>query len=254
MFPDVPEEQRPLLEPHLKNVQGHVTQLEQQFAPWKTLADQGVDPNELPALLGFNQRFGQAPVDTWLALAMNMQEQGVIPAHVDLEALAEAVEAEGDYGGEEGEEGEEYEYGEGEEVPPYVAELQDEIEQLRTSSAQERAERERRVSDQLFNRALDNMKSQLRDAGVADEGMPSDQFLASAMITAQGDPSKALQMVTDFRNASMKGLARKSNGRDLDMPKGAPKSPEKEEPRDSMAAASAAAQQMLAQRNREAAS
>ena len=50
LFPDVPEDQRALLEPHLRNVQGHVTKMEQQYSPYKDLVEAKADPAEVKAL------------------------------------------------------------------------------------------------------------------------------------------------------------------------------------------------------------
>jgi hypothetical protein len=253
MFPDVPEEQRPLLEPHLKQVQGHVTQLEQQLAPFKPALDQGVDPQELPVLLNFNRQFNSDPTGTWLAMARNMLQEGALPEHLDLEALEEAVRGEAPMQ-EEGEYEGEGEYEEGEE-PGYVQDLRDELEELRGMSMQDRQERQQQVSDRLFNQALENMRSQLKEAGVDDESMPEEPLLVASIITSQGDPQKALQSILGFREASLKGLTRKANGgKELEMPKGAPKSPEKRESGgDSMREASIAAEQALKQRNAAAA-
>src|SRR6266576_2109896 len=52
LFPDVPEEQRSLLEPHLRNVQGYITKSQMETAPYKGLMDT-VQPDQVENHVGF---------------------------------------------------------------------------------------------------------------------------------------------------------------------------------------------------------
>src|SRR5438445_10841560 len=67
LFPDVPETQRELLEPHLKNIQGHVTRMEQQYAPYKGLMD-AVPGAQAGALVHFLHGYAQNRRNTVLGI------------------------------------------------------------------------------------------------------------------------------------------------------------------------------------------
>jgi len=106
MFPTVPEEQRSLLEPHIRGVQGHVTKLEQQYAPYKSVIDSGLKPEEVQGLIALNQAFDKDPVNTWLQLAANMQKQGALSDDLDLDAVKLVLEGKAELDpGTEGSEG-----------------------------------------------------------------------------------------------------------------------------------------------------
>ena len=257
MFPDVPEEQRALLEPHLRDVQAHVTRLEQAHAPYKDLElPQGVDPQELPVLLNFNDQLNKDPVGTWLALAENMQKNGVLPEDLDLEAVAAAANGQEYEGGGEPTEGGEPVEGES----PEIAELRAQVEAEREARIAGETERQERIQNQLFQNALGKMRTALTEAGVNEETMPDDRLLASAIITNQGDVEAATQMLLGFRDSQIKGFTQgktKGPSEEVTMPKGAPKAPKRETGkghRAQMREASQGAVQMLKRRNEEAGS
>src|SRR5450755_3374899 len=77
LFPDVPEGQRELLQPHLTNVLGHVTKMEQQYAPYKGITE-AVPPDQVQNVLQFLQNYSTDPVATWMGLAQSLQEDGAI--------------------------------------------------------------------------------------------------------------------------------------------------------------------------------
>jgi hypothetical protein len=83
-FPTVPEDQRAALEPHLKQVQGYVTRLEQTYvAPFK-----GYTPQQVQGLAQFAKAFDTNPLQTFLGIAAQLQQAGTIHEDLDLEALA----------------------------------------------------------------------------------------------------------------------------------------------------------------------
>src|SRR4051794_27036558 len=67
-FPDVPVEQREVLAPHLKNIQGHVTRLEQQLAPYKPFVNAGYTPEMVNGLASFATSFDRDPLQAWIEL------------------------------------------------------------------------------------------------------------------------------------------------------------------------------------------
>ena len=103
LFPDVPEEQRPLLEPHLRNTQAHVTRLEQQYAPYKGLIDAGLPAEDVQNIINLNASFERDPVGTWIWLAQMMQQSGSMGDELDLEAVQAILNGEDGPSAEEGE-------------------------------------------------------------------------------------------------------------------------------------------------------
>src|SRR5438270_119915 len=75
LFPNVPENQRELLQPHLRGVLGHVTQLEQQYAPYKGLMD-AVTPDQVQNLVTFLANYSSDPLATWMGLGQSLHEDG----------------------------------------------------------------------------------------------------------------------------------------------------------------------------------
>src|SRR4051812_19095369 len=73
MFPNVPDEQWPLFEPHIKDVQGHITKLEQAHAPFKPFVDAGVTPEAATALIQLSRDFDQNPIGVWMTLGQRLQ-------------------------------------------------------------------------------------------------------------------------------------------------------------------------------------
>jgi hypothetical protein len=234
LFPDVPEAQRPLLEPHLKQVQGHVTQMEQKFAPFKPLADSQTDPQYLKGLVAFDQAFNQDPAGTFLKLAENLQKEGSLTNDLDLDVLRAIIEGkevgEGG-GGEAAVEG----APEGEELPDWARQMRQENEEMRQrldSRDQKETQAERQAK---FEEAMAGIKSQLKEAGFTDESMPDQEALTGLIFAHKGDTDKVIASVTGLRDQILTGFA---NGRKPDlpeenggnaptMPKGSPKVPEK---------------------------
>lgn len=242
LFPDVPEEQRPLLEPHLKKVQGHVTKLEQQLSSFKD-----VQPEQVQQLVQFEQAFNQNPIQTWLAMAERMQETGLM-SELDLEAL-KAI-ANGEPLGEDEDLSGEGEGGETDgEVDPTVAQLQARLDAMEQERQREQQTRQERQEKMLLDRTLGTMRTQLEEADLKD--VP-DNVLVAHLIANNGDAEAAVKAIVEFRNGTLKGFAeKKTKGEDeLDMPKGTPKAPERPMgKRDAFREATAGAANYLARAN-----
>lgn len=229
LFPDIPEAQRPLLEPHLKQVQGHVTQLEQRYAPFKTLVEGGADPEAVQSLISFDQQFSQDPVGTWLTLAENMQKEGALSNDLDLEAVKAILN--GEDPPEEGGEGEGSP--EEEDMPQWARQLQRENQELREREETRTQQSQAQQRQQQLEETTTNIKAQLKEAGFPEEGI-DDDLIIGAIIAHKGDPDKALSSLTGLREKVLGGL--RANGSkesdDVDsgpkMPKGAPKAPTRE--------------------------
>lgn len=245
LFPNVPETQRPLLEPHLRDVLGHVTKLEQQYAPYKPLIEQGVNPQELEGLQRFAQAYQQNPLGTWLQMAQQLQQQGAIHEFLDLEQVQALAQGQ-DLDEEPGMTGDPAEPGAGTE-DPRIAQLTQQVEQLTQIVQSDMSQRQQRVQDGLLKQSLGQMKSTLKEAGFP-EGVLTDEMLTAALITHRGDVTKATESFTQTRDGLLKGHVETAtaDNNDLDMPKGSPKPPEKgPPPRDAFAATRGPAQQFL---------
>ena len=244
LFPNVPEEQRSLLEPHLKNVQGHVTQMQQQYAPYKSVMDAGLDGDTVQSLVAFNQQFSQDPVGTWMELAVNMQKAGTLSGDLDLEAVKAILEGKDPDEGEAPAGGEE-----GEEIPPWAQRLEQRINaQDEEAKTQKEQETQQQRAGELKT-AMGNMRTQLTEAGYPEDAI-TDEILRAALIANQGDVDKALQQLTGLRESVLKGFTEKKNGgddSDLEMPNGSPKPPARESrgPSGAFADARKGARQML---------
>lgn len=254
-FPTVPQEQRALLEPHLKNVQGYVTQMQQRYAPFKDYTD-----DQVQGLGRFATDFESNPLGMWLGIAQQLQESGVIHADLDLEALTKF--SQGQFEDEEpnpaaapvpngvaptGQE----------EIPQWAQEMrawqktQDEEKKANTQREQERRE------NQLFNTQFEGMKTELKAAGLGDEIL-TDEELTARIIAHKGDVKAATTAILNMRTALLKGFVAKNNDdSELDLANGVPKTRTKPNgrrtPRDSFEAASVGAEQFLKQTIRGAA-
>jgi hypothetical protein len=235
LFPDIPEEQRPLLEPHLKNVQGHVTKLEQQLSSFKD-----VTPEQVQGLVGFQQAFDADPMGVWLNMGQKLQETGLM-SDLDFEALT-AI-AKGEYVDEE-EGAAEGQPPEGGEVDDRYARLEAEIQAMKQQRQMEETQRRQRVEAQLLERSLDGMRARLNEAGI---GEVDDKTLVAHIIAAQGNSQVAVDSILSLHQNALKGLtSRKRESEDgVEMPNGAPKAKERPKGRDGWSQAKAGAANYL---------
>lgn len=214
-FPNIPQEQRALLEPHLKAVQGHVTKLEQQLAPFKPFVEAGLSAEAAQGLLQFSNDFDGAPLDTWLRIGTMLQQQQlqdgtfVLDPEVDLEYLAAIAR------GENPEEGPVPQ----QQVVPGTEEIagaeqapvgQDpallaRIEQLEQALQRDQAQRAETVQDRLLQSRLTSMKDALTQSGWPEEAV-TDELLTAQLIMNQGNVEAATKALIDQRSSLLKGF------------------------------------------------
>lgn len=265
MFPDVPEEQRPLLEPHIRSAVGRVTQLEQQLAPFKPFLDAGYSPQAAEGLIRFSADFERNPADMWLRMgAMLQQRPGpngrpVVDPELDLDHLAALVRGEDPDAQQQGQvPGQQQGPADGQlppEVLQYIQGLQQEVQELKQGVTQDRVQRQELIQDRLLDQQLNQMKSSLKEAGWPED-LLTDEELYARLITAGGDVNHALSGMVNVRTGLLRGYTEQNqNGRPgaLNMPDGAPPTPPTNTPsgrgNDSWGKARVAATQRLARAN-----
>jgi hypothetical protein len=211
LFPNVPEDRRGELEPHLRTVQGHVTKLEQQLAPVRPLLEAGYNPNQIQGLVRFAQDFGQNPMGAWLNMAQHLQQAGVLHNDLDLETVArvaagESIEDDGSETQMQGLEG----------LPPQVSQtiqgLQQQIQEqqrmlqeLTDSRQQEQVQAQQRTQQAMLQRTLGNMREALQAEKYPGD-LATDDRLVSAIYQARGDAQRAVRTLIDERSAMLKGF------------------------------------------------
>lgn len=223
LFPGVPDEHRTLLEPHLKNVQGHVTKLEQQFAPFKAFADSGVTPEAAAGLLRFSTDFDADPKGMWLKIGTMLQENGSIPNDLDLDYLGALAN------GEDPEAEVPVDPVVGQEENPLmelVQSLQAQVEELQGARQQEQTSRQERVQDQLLDKRMTSMREQLTKAGYPEEVL-TEEALTASLIANRGNIEAATKQLIDTRSGILKGFTqtRTEENDDLDPLGGPPTTP-----------------------------
>lgn len=232
-----------MLEPHLKQVQGHVTRLEQQLAPFR-----GMTPQTIAGIANFARQFDANPKAMFLAMAADLQRRGVLHESLDLEALQAVVD------GVDPDEGVAPAPG-GPEDDPW-AEAPEWAQQLRqyqqTQEEKEQADaraRQERVEDQMLAKSLATMKAKLKEAGYPDAYL-TDARLTAQLLTHGGNAQVAIQDAIDGRNQIL-GTIVKPKPDPVDLPNGVPKHQRSKSPSDGLAkrdpikAAGAGAEQYL---------
>lgn len=246
-FPEVPQEHRAIVEPHLRKVMGHATQLEQQLAPFKPFLDSGLDAQTAAGILAFNQKFDQNPLQTWLDLGKHLQQQQgqggrmVVDPDVDLDYLSALAR------GEDPDAGQTPAAGTPGAGPPQdqnadgwtqremqlyqmVQGLQTQLQQTQEGLQQDRVTQQQRVMDRLHANKLGQMREELIKAGYAKEQL-SDEVLNAHVLTARGRFDVATKMLVDHRNAILQGsLTPQNQPAPTELPNGAPASPSRQKP------------------------
>lgn len=205
LFPGVPEGQRELLQPHLTNVLGHVTRLEQQYAPYKGLTE-AVAPDQVENLMAFLQNYSQDPRATWLGLAQSLQEDGLITnPEFSIDNITQMLDApQQPVAGQE-------------DMPPWAQQMQQQLsqyeaqEQQRQQQAQaQAAQEEARQQETMLAEAHSTMTAQLKQAGVP-EGLVTPEQLTAALIVTKGDIPQAVAQFNSLREGFLKGFV-ETNG------------------------------------------
>lgn len=242
-FPNVPAEARGQLEPHLRDVQGYVTSLEQAHAPFKQFAEAGLDDQAAGSLIKFSADFERDPLTVWLNMGRMLQQANgglpVLDPEIDIDHLAAMAAGEDtDAGGYEG-------YGqpvgqpaEGDvspQVMQYIQKLQDQVKQLSDGVENDRVTRQTQVQDQLYERRMGQMREAVKKTGYPEE-LLTDEKLTATILVHKGDMKAATQSLVDERTALLRGspsVQRATGGQPQSgatMPNGAPPTPPRVKP------------------------
>lgn len=256
LFPSVPEDQRPMLEPHIRGMQQYITQLQGQYAPYKGIADAGASAEDLQALHQFGQRLASNPVDTAMELLSSLQNNGTISQDLDLE-MVKAVAS----GTAPPESGDILESGEGvgDEMPEWAMTMQQQMAQMGQYFQTQEANRQKAAQDAALNTTLKQATDELQKAQVdlseyLPEGTDVNRWLTGLLVTNNMDVNAVVQTITGFRDAATKGLMQEADDSqpgDLELPNGVPAG--RRQPSrtgDSFKDANAGALNMLQQRQR----
>ena len=244
-FPNVPEGQRELLEPHLKEIQGYITRMEQQNAPYSPLRDL-VGADQVENLVGFLNNYSTDPVATWLGLAQALQEEGHIEnPEFNVESLQQmlsAPQAPPDPS-----------------MPEWAQQMQQQMQQLsqfheqsQQEQQQQAAQMEAQQQEQMLAEAHSTMYGMLQTAGIPEaDKLVTPEQLTGALIAHKGDIDKAVASFTGLRDGFLKGFTQ-TNGKPPAEPRvnGMPQVPKgglRPRSGDGFRSASVGAQQFLAQ-------
>lgn len=244
-FPNIPVGQRELLEPHLKEIQGYTTRLEQQYAPYKSLMD-NVPADQVQNLVGFLDQWGSNPLETWMGLSQSLQQDGHItnPAFSveqlqQLVALQQQQEQQQQTPGQQASD-------------PLVQQMAARLQQLEQAEQQRVAQQEQQQQAQMLQQAHAGMAATLVQAGIPQEAI-TPELMNGAIIAHNGDVAAATNAMTQVREAILRGFT-ESNGsgsRLPSMPGGPPQAPQQGNLRpksgDGFREASVAAEQVLRQ-------
>ena len=172
LFPDVPVEARELVEPHLKNVQGHITRMEQENAPYKPLTAL-VGPDQVENLVGFLNAYNADPA----ASVIGLVQQGLQDGSITAEQVAQlgqaqpgtpAAQTQAQPGAETGED-----------IPQWAQQLQSRLD-AQDAADQQRAQQEQEAeSAQIMEQAKTNIRAQLTQGGI-DASLVNDQMIVAA--------------------------------------------------------------------------
>lgn len=220
LFPNVPEDQRSALEPHLRAVQSEVGRLQEAHAPFRDM-----NPQEVQGLVQFDANFRSNPVGTWMDMAKMMQDQGAIHADLDLETLLAVAtgqevaddEAAVETGGLEGLDPA---------VAAHIQRLQARVDEFDQRDQQRTVQQQTQLQDRLLETQKGRMKAALVKAGYP-EGLLTDELLISSIIAHRGLPSKAVETLLAQRNEILKGFTqtRTEPDPDLNVAGGGPTTP-----------------------------
>lgn len=251
VFPNVPEDQRPVLEPHLRQSQAEITRLQQQQAALKPVLDSGYQPQQLQGLVAFDQRFQSDPAGVFVDIARMLQQNNVDVGDLDLEAViafATGQEPAGEPAAAPGMEG----------VPPelqaYIAGLEEKVNKIEGTFQTQQTRQQELVQDNLLRTQHAKMRETLQAAGYDPESLTNER-LNSFLITHRGNVQAAIQDLTEMRNSTLKGFTQQRQTPDpLETRNGGPQAPKAASVRDRddpFARARPAAHNRLARANRD---
>jgi hypothetical protein len=244
-FPNVSDEHWAIMEPHVGQFEGTVTQLQQQAAALKPLTEAGYTPERLQGLVNFEQRFAQRPLDVWLELGNMLQrgENGQRPAidpDVDLEYLAAIARGEdpdttpGVGTTQPGAQQPGQMTPELTQAMQTIAELQQRVEQLQGSFQQDQVQRQTQIQDRFYENRMGQMREVLEKGGWPKE-LLTDEMLGSSVIVHRGRFDLAAKSLLDQRAALIRGITDPrlnpndpNNPSRTTLPNGAPPTPNRD--------------------------
>jgi len=259
LFPSVPQEHRQLLEPHIRQIQGHVTQLEQQMAPYKPFLQSGVTPEAAAGLLQFSAAFDQDPRAMWIHMGRQLQggDNPVIDPEIDFDHLDMLTQGQDPEQQMQGFEQNPAFQGMPPELAQYVHSLQQQVEDLSGQFQQQQIQSQERVQDQLFQNQLSKMRGDLEKSGWPQDLVPDDTELTARLLVHNGDADLAVKAMVDTRSGLLRGaMPTPPTGEQppVTMPEGPPPTtPKPKEPKDSWGKARQSATARLRRSNSAAA-
>lgn len=218
-FPNVPEEHKALLEPHLRQVQAYVTQQQQKFAPFKDYT-----PQQVQGLARFARDFEANPLGMFMSLAQQLQKDGVIHPELDLEALQAYAQGQFD------DDDDPVAPTDGE-IPQWAQPLFEKLSAFEQQQVQQQMAQQQAQEDALLNSQIAKVRENLKAAGISEEAV-SDQAIVAQIIVANGDVAAAEKSIQDLRTGLLGEFVGKEqpeddNERQLEMPRGVPKTPKR---------------------------
>lgn len=240
-FPNVPDDQWAIMEPHVQQMGGQITQLQQVVAPLREALQAGYDGAHLARLASFDQRFRTNPTETWIEIGRNLQQSvdGRPPAvdpNVDLEylaALARGEDPDAAPGGgqppQPGAQPGQAPAGASPEVMAYVQQLEAKLTEVQQGLQQDRSDRQTQVQDAVFDRQIGRMRDTLKKVGWPEERL-TQQALTARVLVHGGRFDQATQAMVEERNDLLKGWTqnRTEQPNPTNMPNGAPTSPNRD--------------------------
>jgi hypothetical protein len=237
LFPNVPQEMRPQLEPHIRPMQQHISQLEEQHAPFKPFVQAGLDARAAESLIKFSADFERDPINVWLNMGRMLQDssdgQPALDPEIDLDHLAALARGEDPDAGDPGQGQPPGDTPQEQQLLGYITQLQQKIEELENGFQQDRVERQTAVQDQLYERRLNQMRETLKKAGYPEE-LLTNEDLTARILVAKGNIQAATQRMVEQRTALLRGspaVQRATGGQPqtgANMPSGAPPAPPRE--------------------------
>lgn len=201
-FPDVPEAQRELLEPHLRNIQGHVTRMEMQSAPYRGLME-AVPNDQVENLVGFINAYSNNPLGTVLGLLQQERDAGNITHEQLMEFVGATPAVQGQQQPAQGQQLPT------DQMPDWARQMQSRLDQY-DQQAQQQAEAAQEAELQtVYENAVGNIRAQLTQSGIPDT-VVTDQVIQAAIIASDGDEQAAVNMLTAMRDGFLGAF---TNGR-----------------------------------------
>lgn len=209
LFPNVPQEHRQLLEPHLREMQGYTSRLEQQLAPFRPFVEAGISPETAQGLLRFSTDFDRDPRAMWIRMGQMLQQgdRPVIDPDLDLDyldALSQGQDPDAGIGvpGQQ----EEGQLQGDPQLLQEIASLKQQVEQLSGGFQQQQVRAQEQAQDRLYRHQLTTISTALKEAGWPDDAMPNEQTLAAYLLTHRGNTQSAVKAMVDQRTALLRGF------------------------------------------------